>query len=228
LTPEEREYMIDDLKDRPDDKRREVLVLRFLAKEMLRDPFGFLSIWGRKGGGKSVVLAALVAEFCRQKREAVYFNAGDIVTLLSPGEDKEIDGFRYVAGNPDANKRRLKEISVLAIDEIDKLTWSNWQIQQIGEVIEHRHRNAARLVTLIAMNKAPWEWNNATQVEHIASRLEDGRFCRQWPEGIRTIPSCLRPDPNNAGRYEAPGLFEVTLPDMRPMLRRSQDGAQRS
>ena len=48
---------------RMDDKYLEGLVLRFLAKEMLRDPLGFLTTgrWQRE----ELLLVALVAEFCR-------------------------------------------------------------------------------------------------------------------------------------------------------------------
>lgn len=213
LTEEERTFTVQSLVKRPDDQRGEIFVLRFLAKEMLDDPFGFLTVYGRKGGGKSLLLAAMVAEFCRRGREAVYFNAGEIVMMLSAGEEKEIDGFR-VEGNYEANKRRLKHIPVLAIDELDKITWTPWQIAQIGEVIEHRHRNAARLVTLFAMNLPPWQWPAAKYVEHIGSRFRDGRFHRKWPDGVKR-PACLN------GGNDVPGLFEVQLPDVRPTLRRS-------
>lgn len=212
LTAEEREHKLADIANRPDDSRGEIYVLRFLGKSMLEDPFGFLSIYGHRGGGKSLLLTALVAEFCRRRREAVYFNAGDIVTMLSAGEENEIDGF-LVVGNYESAKKRLKAIPVLAIDEMDKIRWTPWQIQQIGEVIEYRHRNAARLVTLFAMNRPPWQWNNSGDVEHIASRFRDGRFHRRWPDGVKK-PAYL------AGSTDVPGLFEVTLPDIRPTLRR--------
>lgn len=215
LTDEERNHTIDDLKNRPDDRERgEMYVLRFLAKEMLNESYGFLSIYGHKGGGKSLLLTALVASFCRQRVNAVYFNSGDIVTMLSAGEENEIDGFR-VAGNFEVAKRRLKGLPVLAIDEMDKIRWTDWQIQQIGEVIEHRHRHADRLVTLFAMNYPPLKWHEKVgeKVEHIASRLADGRFHRQWPANVK-VPGCLK------GSRDVPGFFEVTLPDIRPTLRR--------
>lgn len=215
LTAEEQQHTIAHIKERADDARGEMMALRFLGKQMLTDPYGFLSIWGKKGGGKSLLLTAMIAEFCRLGHNSQYFNSGEIVSLLSPGEDKEIDGFRHWAGNPDACKARLKEIPVLAIDEIDKVKWSAWQIAQIGEVIEHRHRNAETHVTIFAMNKPPWEWYNADEVEHIASRFNDGRFYRQWPgEKREWLPKCAN------GKPELPGLFEVTLPDIRPTLRR--------
>lgn len=214
LTPEERLHTINHITERGDDTRDEMLALRFLGKQMLADPFGFLSIWGRKGGAKSLLLTAMVAEFCRQKRQAVYFNASEIVTLISYGDDKEIDGFQKV-GSYEAAKQLLKKIPVLAIDEMDKIKWTPWQVQHIGEVIEYRHRFADTRVTLLAMNKPPHQWSNADEVEHIASRLSDGRFYRKWPEEYRgKLPRCANVD------AELPGLFEVTLPDIRPTLRR--------
>jgi len=207
-------HSLDQIIDRKEDARGEMLALRFLGKQMLADPFGFLSIWGKKGAAKSLLLTALVAEFCRQKRQAVYFNASEVVSLISYGEDKAIDGFQKV-GNYEAAKALLKKIPVLAIDEVDKIKWTAWQVQQIGEVIEYRHRNVDCRVTLLAMNKPPHEWQNAGDVEHIASRLEDGRFYRQWPEKYAAkLPKCAN------GVMELPGLFEVTLPDIRPTLRR--------
>lgn len=213
LTEDEQEYTLADIKDRADDNRGEMMALRFLGKQMLDDPFGFLSIWGRKGGGKSLLLAAMVAEFCRRKRPAVYFNAGEVVSMLSPGDDPGLGG--EWKGNMDACKRKLMDAPVLAIDEVDKIRWTPWQVQQIGEVIEYRHRYSVCRVTLLAMNKPPWEWSNAGEVEHIASRLKDGRFYRRWPaDKLKWLPACAN------GKPELPGLFEVTLPDIRPTLRR--------
>lgn len=213
LTEDEQQHTVDHLTDRSDDVRGEMMALRFLAKQMLNDPFGFLSIWGRKGGGKSLVLTALVAEFARRGRPAYYFNASEVVSMLNPGNDPGLGG--DWKGDMDACKRKLKDAPVLAIDEVDKIKWTPWQIQQIGEVIEHRHRYANCRVTLIAMNKPPHEWSNAGDVEHIASRLGDGRFYRRWPDDkMKWLPLCAN------GKSELPGLFEVTLPDIRPILRR--------
>jgi chromosomal replication initiation ATPase DnaA len=224
LTREEQKHTIDDLTDRPgDDPRDEMMALRFMAKAMLVDPFGFFSIWGRKGGGKSMILTALIAEFARAGQQAVYFNASELVTLVSYGDDKEVDGFQKV-GSYDAYKQRLKDIPILAIDEMDKIKWTPWQVQHIGEIFEHRHRNVETHVTLLAMNRPPEQWSNPDDVEHIASRLRDGRFNRLWPDEYKDdVPACAHKRMGNKGEllgYELPGLFEVTLPDIRPTLRR--------
>lgn len=213
LTEEEREHTIEHVAERADDDRGEMVALRFLGKQMLDDPYGFLSIWGKKGGGKSLLLTALVASFCRIKRPAVYFNASEVVTMLAPRDEIGLAG--EFKGDMDARKRQLKDTPVLAIDEVDKIRWTPWEVQQIGEVIEHRHRYAECRVTLLAMNKPPWEWSNSGSVEHIASRLSDGRFYRKWPDDkLKWLPKCAN------GVPELPGLFEVTLPDVRPSLRR--------
>lgn len=224
LTDEEKRLVVDDIVTRNDDKTGEAIALRFLAKSMLQDPFGFLAIWGVPGNAKSLVLTTLVAEFCRRGRQAIYVNADDLVAMLSPGDDPEVDGFRYVPGNPDANLNRLKQVSVLAIDEIDKLKWTGWQIQKVGALIEHRHRNAEKLVTLFAMNKHPDKWPNAREVDHLTDRWLDGRFNRYWPKEKETfLPACLaeyKESIEGVTHYYAPGFFQARLPSMRRTQRR--------
>lgn len=217
LTPEEQKLTVNDINPRPDDTGGYVVALRFLAKEMLRDPFGFLSIAGVKGAGKSMVSAALVATFARSGREAVYYTATEIAAQLTNFED----------GDPAKFSERLKRAPVLAIDEIDKIKWSEWIVRTLGDVLDYRHRNAERMVTILTMNRTPdaWPREEAVYVEHIESRLADGRFNRYWPEAFSSrLPACLESfydlGPDGQKRHYAPGLFIVSLPDVRPSLRR--------
>lgn len=230
LAVDEREHRVNDIIQRQDDADDEAQVLRFLGKEMLRDPYGFLSIYGQKGSGKSLLLTALVAEFCKRGRSAVYFNADDIVRMLHPGDYS--DGELHVPGDPEARYAYLQRVEVLAVDEIDKLPWTNWQVQRIGALIEYRHRQAERLVTLFSMNKAPWAWNNVDDVQHIGDRLADGRFNRLWPlmqvgnmppREADGMPPCMQAFVDiidGQERHYAPGLFETKLPSIRRQLRR--------
>lgn len=225
LTLEEQGMTVDSIGPRDDDQTGEDIALRFLGKEMLRDPFGFLSICGPAGNAKSLLLVALIAEFCRRGRQAVYLNADELVYLINPGEDKKIDGLpQAVTGEPGAMMRYFERVPVLAIDEIDKIGWTAWQVQRIGALIEHRHRNAERLVTLLAMNRPPEQWRNAGDVEHIADRLTDGRFRRYWPQDRELqLPSCLaeyKEAVNGVTVHYAPGLFQTRLPSLRRHLRR--------
>ena len=215
LSPYER-GRIDDIEDRPldEDPGREALAVRFMCKEMLRDPFGFLSFAGIVGNAKSMALTALVAEFCRSGRQAVYYTAPEIVEKLVDFENKNT----FIKGDIAALIERLKRISVLAIDELDKIKFSDYQIEKLGEIIDYRHRNADTQVTLFAMNRRPAEWRNADGALHIASRLVDGRFNRYWPaEHERVRPGCAVKD---AHGWYIPGLLELTAADVRPRLRR--------
>lgn len=219
LTEEERRHRVSDLVDRMEDKRGEMYALRFMARQVLADPYGFLTVWGHKGGGKSLLLTALVAEFCLMGRSAMYYNINEVVEKINPARYSDVDGIKNVEGSPSTFMQTLKDVRVLALDELDKIKWSSWQIQQIGEVIEWRHRHAATHVTLLAMNKHPEQWLNAPETGHIASRFNDGSFYRLWPaEHTDDVPACAVRDAK--GRFEIPGIFEVTLPDMRPTLRR--------
>ncbi len=221
LTLEEQALTADSIRPRPEDGTQEDVALRFLAKSMLADPYGFLSIYGPVGNAKSLLLTVLVAEFARAKRQAAYFNADDLVYLINPGETKEIDGLpAEVRGNPDAILNFVKTVPVLAIDELDKIGWTPWQVQRIGAIIEHRYRNAERLVTLLAMNRPPSQWRNASEVEHISDRLTDARFNRPWPQG-KPLPPCLAEYKENVDGvtiHYAPGLFRTRLGSFRPFL----------
>lgn len=233
LTEDEQHLCVDDIVTRNDDKTGEAIALRFLAKAMLQDPFGFLSVWGVPGNAKSLVLTTLVAEFCRRGTQAIYFNIDDVIAMLNPGDDTEVDGFRYVPGNPDANMNRLKQVPVLALDELDKAKWTSWQVQKIGALIEHRHRNASTLVTLFAMNKHPDQWSKGrgsdgksipVEIDHLIDRWLDGRFNRYWPaDKTSSLPACLAEYKESIGgvtNYYAPGFFQTKLPSMRRTQRR--------
>jgi hypothetical protein len=227
LNQEDRALSVAHIADRADDPSGEAAALRFMAKKMLNEPIGFSSLYGSNGSAKTLYLAVLVAEFCRAGRQAMYFNADEITAMLTPGDDKEIDGMSHIHGDPGAYLNYLKRIPVLAIDELDKIPWSTWQIQKIGALIEHRHINAARCVTLLAMNRSPWHWHNAGAVRHIAERLADGRYNRYWPDQfLSSLPGCLadfKDNLNGKTAHYAPGLFEVKAPSMRSQLRRFEE-----
>ena len=96
-----------------------------------------------------------------------------------------------------------------------------WKAGKIGELIDHRHRNAATLVTLFAMNKPPTQWTGSERVGHLNSRLHDGMFNRLW-DSQYTLPPCLnkftRINGHKKQEHYAPGFFVVNLPDARPNL----------
>lgn len=225
LTPDEQQLTVDTMVNRPEDTQGYIIAMRFLAKQMLKDPFGFLSIAGVKGAGKSLISAAMVATFARNGREAVYYTASEIAAKLVDFNSNSDD----IPGDPAQFCERLKRVPVLAIDEIDKVKWSQWLVRTLGDVLDYRHRNAATHVTILTMNHGPSAWaaEAGVYIEHIASRLSDGRFHRFWPDAIRNrMPACLEKhfdtDPDGTKHHYAPGLLFVDLPDARPGLRRKE------
>lgn len=226
LTTAEQALTINSLVNRPEDSAGYIVAMRFLAKEMLRDPFGFLSVVGVKGAGKSLISTALVATFARTGNEATYFTASEIAAKLTDwdGDSEEIPGA------PSAFVERLKRVKVLAIDEIDKIRWSQWVVRTLGDVIDYRHRNAATHVTILTMNHGPAQWptDPGVYIEHVMSRLSDGRFNRFWPLAVRDrMPACLErhydTDADGNRHHYAPGLLVIDLPDARPGLRRKDN-----
>lgn len=217
LTPEEQTHTIDCLLPRSEDTDKHVAVMKFLCKEMLRDPFGFLSFQGSFGDGKSLALTALVAEFCRKRVQAQYWHIEDLLKLIMPFTTT-IDGEEVTQHDIDNRYHVLHEIKVLAIDEPDKAVWSDWKAGKIGELIDHRYRHRHTLVTLFAMNKPPEKWVGAERVGAMDSRLHDGEFNRAWDCKYK-MPPCLKDSirPSD-GKHFAPGFFVVNLPDARPNL----------
>lgn len=203
---------IADLANRVDDPTGEVTAMRFLAKQMLKHRSGFLSFVGLCGNGKTLLIQAMVAEFCRLKIDAIYYTCPDLATKLtvfSP-EGNEL--------RPESLIARLKKVTVLALDEPDKIAWSPWRQQMIGEVVDYRSQNADHLVTLIAANSDPDQWvtREGVSVAPIKSRMIDGRYNRLWPiEYAHKLPECLQQYVTTNGQHYAPGYFTTTLPDAR-------------
>lgn len=170
---------------------------------------------GPPGNAKSLVLSIIVAESCRRGTAARYYNSSEIDRATKPPAIHE-DGTKEYEGSPDAFKAMAKRLPVLAIDEMDKLSWTPWQIQHIGEILEDRHRNQANRLTVFAANLPPTHWSNADHIEHLNSRFNDGRFRLIW-HGDK-VPRCLAQHAGPDGRHYIPAIFTITLKDVRPSL----------
>lgn len=219
LTLEEQNHTVDRLRARKEDEEKQLAAMQFICRAMLRNPFGFLSFCGGYGDGKSLVLTALTAEFCRKRVQAQYWHINSLLELIMPFTTM-IDGEEVTKHDIDERLAFLRNIPFLAVDEIDKPIWTDWKAGQLIELFDWRYRNADKLVTVFAMNKPPERWAGAERVEHLASRMRDGRFNRPW-DSQYTLPPCLQKFTRLvAGKQQhyAPGFFVVNLPDARPNL----------
>ena len=139
------------------------------CEQFLKEPCGFLTLWGGPGNAKTMALQAVVNDLLNCQRSAVYVTAFDLISFIRSA----FDGQRNVM-NDNAYERllRFERVDVLAIDEFDKLRVTDWVMEQLTDLIDRRYRGGISGLsgTLIAMNSDPKEQN-----EWIASRLFDGR-----------------------------------------------------
>jgi len=165
---------LDKVIDRPDTAR-----MARAAREFVDDPFGFLTVWGGVGNGKTLVLQATVNEL-REKQGMVgaYVTFKDLIDFVRGGFDDDAFGERQ-------RYDFLKNIPCLAIDEIDKARMTAYSAEFRSAFLDYRYRLAwnGRAVTLFAMNCDPSE-----MPPPVYDRLRDGRFVI-----VRNRDASLRP-----------------------------------
>ena len=195
-----------------------------MARGLLTDQGGWLTLWGTYGAGKSLVLTGLVADSCRAGRLAQYWTGLD---LLAAFQRDMSDGDKNEAGRG-ANLDFLSRIPVLALDEMTGFhTSSDWFARHFVELLDRRYRNADHLITIMALNPDPADWCSGPggawgiSGPAILSRMRDGRFCRSW-EGF-AWPKGMRPYQELAQSPVIPGIIHFDAPDVRPLLRRGNN-----
>ena len=137
------------------------------ARAFVADPYGWFTLWGSVGNGKTLTLQAMVNELrTRWGMAGVYITMKDLLDYLRAGFEDE--GFterqRY---------EHLRTVPVLAIDEVDKVRLTAYATEFRTAFFDHRYRlaKAEEAVTLFAMNHPPWKLPS-----HLYDRMRDGRF----------------------------------------------------
>lgn len=207
LKPHEQQLQISDIR-----KSEPVhTVLRVLARQMLADPFGWISVYGQEhpetgtvtGSAKSLFAQILVAEFCRQRVRALYKHAGDVSQML----------YQDLEDSQSANEMLLRRCRVLAIDEMQDINPTEWLVGKFKALLDHRYRSADQgMVTVLVWQRHPEEYGWVP--ESWLSRMADGRFNRPWPQDV-SVPDCDAIVKTGGGAYIS-GLLPVTAPDVRP------------
>lgn len=163
LMEEELALTLDDVKETGADTAK----MERAAREFLEEPYGFLTIYGGVGNGKTLILQALVNEL-REGRglEGAYITFKDLIDFMRAGFDDdtftERDRYEY-----------LRDVPVLAIDEIDKARMTAYSDEFRSAFLDYRYRLGwnRKAATIMAMNCAPEDLP-----PHIYDRLRDGRF----------------------------------------------------
>ena len=123
---------------------------------------GVSTFWGAYGTGKTHLLMGLVNGFCGIGVRAVYSLAADLLDDIRQGyKDRSNDWlFEY------------RNVRVLCIDEIDKVSMTDWAVQILHQLIDYRYRNDEHYLTVFASNKNPFQYDPG--MAYLSSRMTAG------------------------------------------------------
>jgi DNA replication protein DnaC len=163
LLPEEMSVCLNDIALVGDTAKMTELAHKFVA-----EPWGFFTLWGGYGNGKTLILQAVVNEFRKRHGDiGIYVRMHDLLEYVRAGYASD--------AKDDARARyeQLKSLPVLAIDEFDAARMTDFAYEFRTAFLDDRYRLAItrRAHTLFAMNSDP-----ATLPGDIYDRLRDGRF----------------------------------------------------
>jgi len=142
-----------------------------------QNPRGFLTLWGSYGVGKTHLLAGLVNACCENGIAAVYYTFPDLLQALR--QTYEDDTFNSTFG-------RLCGVTVLALDEVDKIRHTEWALEQVYRLIDERYRNAHLRGTVFALNTYP-KSDGDNSLGYLYSRMQAGLVIKVAGADYRTI-----------------------------------------
>lgn len=166
LLPQELELRLSDVLPRSDGSGTAAMVA--LAKQFVEKPFGFLTLWGGYGNGKTLTLQAIVNEL-RVEHSIVgaYVRFYDLLEWIRAGFARD--------AVHDARTRyeRIKALPLVAVDEMDGARMTEWADEFRRAWLDDRYRMAVagEAHTVFAMNADP-----RTLPGDVWDRLRDGRF----------------------------------------------------
>lgn len=147
---------------------KDTAAMKEAAREFLQDPCGFFTLWGGVGNGKTLILQAMVNDLRNShQKEGAYIPLKDLIDYVRAGFDEKAEHKER------ARYDYLREMPVLAIDEVDKVRMTPYADEFRTALIDYRYRLALadEALTLFAMNCPPHQ-----MPPHIYDRLTDGRF----------------------------------------------------
>lgn len=150
------------------------------ARGMLAEvpkPKGWLSLFGAYGVGKSGVLKCLTAACVRASVQARYVRAGDILAEIraSYGDDR--------LASEDEITRRYGMLPLLAIDEVDSISGTEWAQSTLKLILDTRYRKIELAATVLASNMDPE--GMPERLGYLASRMRDGTRVRMGGNDLR-------------------------------------------
>ena len=160
------ELRVDEFRPRIEQKDALEKVLAIL-QELNDKPHSWFLIYGSNGVGKTHLLLALL-NACRKANIWSHYTTTQIMLskIRSTYKNHSLQTAEQVAGY-------YEKIPILAIDELDRIKWSEAAGADVVGIVEARHRNG--LPTWFASNKSPTELEQyAEPLKAIVSRARGG------------------------------------------------------
>lgn len=151
------------------------------ARAMVENPRGWLYIHGGPGNAKSEILIAIVNEVNAAGGQAMYVRFPDLVNWMRDAFSEKKYRDKKLAGGEQWDNygyleryEKIKEIKLLAIDEIDKARMTEFAEEFRFAFFDDRYIQGKHglTATIFASQFGPGELGS----EPLASRFSDGRF----------------------------------------------------
>jgi DNA replication protein DnaC len=153
--------------------------------EWLKEPKNFFVFQGNAGTSKTYVLAAAVKFFYLNKPDRVHLDSNKELIPLPPHMRKftEKSYYEWVKGNFDCvdynvAMQEIADYDILIIDELGKTTATDWQVEQLFDLIDRRYNSMKP--TMIASNFTFDELKDHyghAWGRYLVSRLKDKGNC---------------------------------------------------
>jgi DNA replication protein DnaC len=151
--------------------RPNTATMKTAAAHFISKPYGFLSLHGNNGTGKTLALMAITNAIIAAGSEARYITASELLAYMR-------DTFNNDTHETDYDRiHELARVPVLCIDEMDKLRDTPYSREIQQELINLRYRDANILGTVLAwngdLNDLPWPAVISRLSEYVVVKNND-------------------------------------------------------
>lgn len=126
--------------------------------------FGWVYLWGDYGTAKTLILQIAVAVSLRGGMDAAYVRMAELLDHVRDGYDN---------GEYSARLARWESVSVLCLDEFERVNETGWVDEKRFLLMDNRYVSSLRRenVTIMAGNQDPSKFDG-----YLWDRIRDGRF----------------------------------------------------
>lgn len=145
---------------------------------MVPSPKGFATFYGDYGVGKSMMLKSLVNGFRVAGVTSSYVRMSDCLADVR-------DQFDSGARAAEAVLEKYRAIRVLAIDEVDRVNWTEWAKEAAFRILDGRYDKSYCQLTILASNTEPNRFGEV--LGYLASRIKSGEMAKIEGGDMRVV-----------------------------------------